>query len=78
MFLHMDFQQNMYVCGCPAATNALSLHLLPFSAAGVRLVIELKRGFSHELVLNQLYNSTRLQLKFAANMVSMLLSAVSN
>lgn len=78
MFLHMDCQQDMYVCGCPAAIIALSLHLLPFSAAGVRLVIELKRGFSHELVLNQLYNSTRLQLKFAANMVSMLLSAVSN
>lgn len=38
---------------------------------GVRLVVEVRRGFSPELVLNQLYKNTRLQLKFASNMVSM-------
>eukprot|EP00878_Enallax_costatus_P019373 GHUV01020438.1.p1 GENE.GHUV01020438.1~~GHUV01020438.1.p1 ORF type:complete len:826 (+),score=272.01 GHUV01020438.1:1150-3627(+) len=38
---------------------------------GVRLVVEVKRNFSHELVLNQLYKNTRLQLKFAANMVAL-------
>jgi hypothetical protein len=37
--------------------------------AGVRLVVEVKRGFSPELVLNQLYKNTRLQLRFASNMV---------
>jgi DNA gyrase subunit A len=37
---------------------------------GVRLVVEVKRGFSPELVLNQLYKNTRLQQRFAANMVS--------
>eukprot|EP00883_Tetradesmus_obliquus_P009307 jgi/Sobl393_1/20105/SZX79179.1 len=31
---------------------------------GVRLVVEVKRGFSPELVLNQLYKNTRLQLRF--------------
>jgi DNA gyrase subunit A len=38
---------------------------------GVRLVVEVKRGFSPELVLNQLYKNTRLQLRFASNMVSL-------
>ncbi|KAF6254075.1 DNA topoisomerase [Scenedesmus sp. NREL 46B-D3] len=38
---------------------------------GVRLVVEVKRGFSPELVLNQLYKNTRLQLRFASNMVAL-------
>ncbi|KAF8061304.1 gyrA [Scenedesmus sp. PABB004] len=38
---------------------------------GVRLVVEVRRGFSPELVLNQLYKNTRLQLRFAANMVAL-------
>jgi hypothetical protein len=50
-----------YCCVCHVA-----LLLLP----GVRLVVEVKRGFSPELVLNQLYKNTRLQLRFASNMVS--------
>lgn len=38
---------------------------------GVRLVVEVKRGFSVQLVLNQLYKSTRLQLRFSTNMVAL-------
>jgi hypothetical protein len=47
--------------------DSLLWHLL---AAGVRLVVEVRRGFSPQLVLNQLYKSTRLQLRFSTNMVS--------
>jgi hypothetical protein len=36
---------------------------------GVRLVVDVKRGFSPQLVLNQLYASTRLQQRFSTNMV---------
>eukprot|EP00775_Hariotina_reticulata_P008929 gene8929-9106_t len=39
--------------------------------SGVRLVVEVKRGFSPEVVLNQLYKNTRLQQRFAANMVAL-------
>jgi hypothetical protein len=46
-------------------------------AAGVRLVVEVRRGFSPQLVLNQLYKSTRLQLRFSTNMVSLQLSTTT-
>lgn len=44
--------------------------------AGVRLVVEVKRGFSPQLVLNQLYKSTRLQLRFSTNMVCVSVSGL--
>ena len=34
--------------------------------------MEVRRGFSPQLVLNQLYKSTRLQLRFSTNMVRQL------
>lgn len=37
--------------------------------SGVRLVVEVKRGTSPQLVLAQLYKTTRLQQRFSANMV---------
>jgi hypothetical protein len=43
----------------------------------VRLVVEVKRGFSPQLVLNQLYKSTRLQLRFSTNMVRSLFSLLA-
>ncbi len=38
---------------------------------GVRIVIELKRGASSEVVLNQLYKHSRLQVSFGINMVAL-------
>ncbi len=39
---------------------------------GMRVVIELKRGESHELVLNQLFKLTPMQTVFGVNMVALL------
>lgn len=36
---------------------------------GTRMVVEVKRGFSAEVVLNQLFTNTRLQMRFSCNMV---------
>lgn len=41
------------------------IHPLP----GVRLVVEVKRGYEARVVLNQLLKHTRLQIKFSCNMV---------
>lgn len=38
---------------------------------GVRMVVEVKRGFSPEVVLNQLYKHTKLQMRFSCNMVAL-------
>lgn len=45
------------------------MHDVYHALTGVRLVVEVRRGFSPQLVLNQLYKSTRLQLRFSTNMV---------
>ena len=38
---------------------------------GVRLVVEVKRGFDAQVVLNQLRRATRLEARFGANMVAL-------
>ena len=39
--------------------------------SGIRLVIELKRGENHQIVLNKLYKHTPLQTTFGVNMVAL-------
>lgn len=38
---------------------------------GTRVVIEVKRGFEPELILNNLYKYTQLQKQFACNLVAL-------
>jgi len=38
---------------------------------GMRMVVEVKRGFSPEVVLNSLYQHTQLQKRFSCNMVAL-------
>lgn len=38
---------------------------------GMRVVVEVKRGYEPEVVLNGLYHNTRLRSRFACNLVAL-------